>query len=74
MNIHNDENIILGCPRPVREIIRGTYLHGFEKPLLNTAGETYKEGRRGLRIAGGYGPEGRMEGKKGVGIRGIEYG
>jgi hypothetical protein len=50
-------------------MIRGTYLHGFENPLLSTAGERYKEGRR-VRIAGGYGPEGRMEGKGG----GIEHG
>ncbi len=41
-----------GFPRPVREIIRDTYLHGFENPLLNTAGERYKEGRRGGRRAG----------------------
>jgi hypothetical protein len=34
------------CPRPIREIIRSTYLHGFENPLINTAGERNKEGRR----------------------------
>jgi hypothetical protein len=31
-------------------MIRGTYLHGFENPLLNTAGERYKERRRRVRI------------------------
>jgi hypothetical protein len=31
-------------------MIRGTYLHGFENPLLHTAGERYKERRRRVRI------------------------
>jgi hypothetical protein len=45
------KHIILGCPRPGRERVRSTYLHGFEAPLLNTEGERYKESRRGVRIS-----------------------
>jgi hypothetical protein len=46
------KDIMLGCPRPVRDIIRDTILHGFENPLLSTAGERYKEGRRGCTKGG----------------------
>jgi hypothetical protein len=46
------KHIILGCPRPVRERVRSTCLHGFEaSQVLNTEGERYKEARRGVPIA-----------------------
>jgi hypothetical protein len=66
------QHIILGCPKLVREIIRSTYLHGFEKPqVLNTEGERCKEVRRGVPIAGKYGAEGE-DGREGE--RGIDHG
>jgi hypothetical protein len=61
------QDVTLRCQGFVRESdVRHTCLHGFYEPkVLNTKGERWKEGRKGVPIVEKYGQEGRIEGKEG---------